>query len=316
MSVMTDYIWNEENRKIVAKLVLSKDIEPGQRARLGSQDICAIREGGGYTDNHIGDIPILIPKVSLLGKLMRKKPVERDHLFVHKGPHQVDLNINASWSTGKMQDITAEMTVNISSREVGPLFELAERSDGNEITPDDLAKAVQRKVEGTFDEYVMKLSDKPTTVEELRAHQYKFDQIVDEEFGKLGVHVTDGVLRYGDDLDTKVDQISKKNAATRRIKDEKSFHRFAEGAQDVEDEIKTMATKGAKSSELAKKSAARLERDIIYQGEDSTRDELAERGEEKIHAAEKRKIEREGELMKAKADSARNLSKKKSEEDE
>ena len=313
---MTDYIWNEENRKIIAKLVLSKDIEPGQRARLGSQDICAIREGGGYTDNHIGDSPILIPKVRLLGKLMRKKPVERDHLFVHKGPHQVDLNINASWSTGKMQDITAEMTVNISSREVGPLFELAERSDGNEITPDDLAKAVQRKVEGTFDEYVMKLSDKPTTVEELRAHQYKFDQIVDEEFGKLGVHVTDGVLRYGDDLDTKVDQISKKNAATRRAEGEQSFHKFAIGTQEVENKIKDMATAGAMTSELAVKAAGRLEKDLVYEGEDITRDEISERRIEKEHAAERRKLEREGELMKAKSDSAHNLSKKKSREDE
>ena len=317
MSVMTDYIWNKENRNIIAKLVLPEDIEPGQRARLGPFDICAYREdGAAYTGNHIENTPMLIPKVSILGKLMRKKPIKRDHLFMHKGPHKVELDINGSWNTGKVQDITAKMEVNISSDKVGRLFVLAGQSEGNEITPDDLAKEVKDKVEGTFAETVMKLSDEPTTKEEFKTLQDEFDQIVDEEFRKLGAQLFKGVLRYIDDLDAKVDHISKTKGAMRRKVDEGSYHKFSGGVQDVEDVIKGKATEGAMSSEGAEKAAGRLEKVIISSGEKVARAELDERLAEKAHAAEKRKAERKGNLMKTKADMFRDLTEKKSEEDE
>jgi len=317
LSVMTDYIWNEENRNIIAKLVPPEDIEPGQRARLEPQDICAYREdGAAYTGNHTENTPTLIPKVGPLGKLMRKKPIKRDHLFVHKGPHKVELDIIGSWNTGKMQDITAKMEVRISSSDVGRLFDLADRSDGNEITSDDLAKEVKEKVEGTFAETVMKLSDEPTTKEEFKTLQDEFDQIVDEEFRKLGVQLFKGVLRYTDDLGAKVDHISKGKQAKRRREDEESYDAFSEGVQGVETNIKDMATEGAMSSEGAKKAAGRLEKAIVSGGEEVSRAELDERLLEKQHAAEKRKIARQRELMKDTSDSFRNLTEKKSEEDE
>ena len=85
---MDDYIWNEENKKIIAKLVLSEDIQPGQRARLSDQDTCAIRENGAYTDNHNSDVPVLRPKPGILGKLIGKRP-QREITFSYITGHMM-----------------------------------------------------------------------------------------------------------------------------------------------------------------------------------------------------------------------------------
>ena len=313
---MEDYSWNKHNDKLIAKLLPFGAIEPDRRARLSNQEICAIMENGDYIDNHTGDCPILIPKPTMLGWLIGKRTPKRDHLFVHKGPHDVDLEIKATWGSGERGRVTAEMTVEIPSRGVGPLFELAGRCDGNEITPDDLAKTVQRKIIGTYAEYVMGLSDKPITEEELRAHQYKFDQIADDEFGKWGVHVTDGVLRYRDDPHTTLGHLSDENAAEREKIDEEGYHDFSGGMADVEKQIKKVATDGAGQDELIKSAGERIGRRVIDAGEDAAIGEVEERKEEKGAAIERRKILREGRLMETKVDAVRRISKKKSEEDE
>ena len=312
---MTDYIWNEENKKIIAKLVLSEDIQPGQRARLSNQDTCAIRENGAYTDNHNSDVPILRPKPGILGRLIGKKVPERDHLFVHNGPHDVDLKINASWRSGQRGGVVAHMTVNISPREVGPLFVLADRSEGMEITPDSLANEVTRNVAGRFAEYVMGLNDKPTTEEELRSHEDKFAQIADNELGELGVHVASVVLRYEDDSDATVSQVSRENAASRRAARERDFHRFSGDTQDVQRGMGIEAAKAAKESDLGKAAAKRIERQIVEVGEDALSGQLEEKRAEGIHDAERRKIERDGAIMKTKADVVRSM-RPESEEDE
>ena len=313
---MTDYIWNEENKKLIAKLVLSEDIQPGQRARLSNQDTCAIRENGVYTDNHNSDVPVLRPKPGILGKLIGKKAPERDHLFVHNGPHDVDLKINASWRSGQRGGVVAQMKVNISPREVGPLFVLADRSEGMEITPDSLAKEVTRNVAGKFAEYVMGLNDKPTTEEELRSHEDKFAQIADNELGELGVHVASVVLRYEDDSHATVSQISDENAAARRGDRERDFHRLGSDVQDVTHHMGIGAAEKAKGSELAKKGEERIAKDIARTSEDILRDGVEELREEDIDDRELRKIKRDGRKMRAKAEVARNLSKPESEEDE
>ena len=314
---MEDYSWNKHNDKLIAKLLPFGAIDPDRRARLGNQEICAIMENGDYIDNHTGDCPILIPKPTMLGWLIGKRTPKRDHLFVHKGPHDVDLEIKGTWGSGKRGRVTAEMTVEIPSRGVGPLFELAGRCEGNEITPDDLAKAVERKIIGTYAEYVMGLSDKPITEEELRAHQYKFDQIADDEFGKWGVHVTDGVLRYRDDPHTTLDHVIAENEAEREKANEEGYHDFSQDMADVEVEIKKVATSGGAGQDELKKSAGeRIGRRVIDAGEDAAIAEVEERKAEKEAAMERKQLRREGRLMETKVDIARRISKNKSEEDE
>jgi len=313
---MTDYIWNEQNKKIIAKLVLSKDIEPGQRARLGDHDTCAIRENGMYTDNHNSETPILRPKPGILGKLIGRKTPERDHLFVHNGPHDVDLKINASWRSGQRGGVIAQMKVNISPREVGPLFDLANRSEEGEITPASLAEEVERNVAGRFAEYVMGLNDKPTTEEELRSHEDKFAQIADNELSELGVNVRSVVLRYEDDSHTTVSQISNENEAERRRARERDSHAFAAGVQGVTATMGRDAVEMAGKSELAKKGAERVSREIARTGEEKLRDGVQEDRDEDLSDRELKKIRREGRVMKAKAEAAREAAKPESEEDE
>ena len=312
---MTDYTWNDEKRNIIAKLVLSKDIAPGQKANLGTHDICAIFEGGGYTDNHTGENPILIPKVSILGKLMRKKPDKRDHLFVHKGPHEVELKIDASWRSGQRSQVVGNMQVTISSGEVGPLFELAQRSDVNEITPADLANAVKANVAGNFAEDVMSLNDKPTTEEEHRSHQNKFAQLADDELGEFGVNVKKVVLRYEDDPHTTASLKADEDDATRRKRRASGKQDFAEGLQDLTDGIGQDAIEKAKESDLAEKAAERIAKHGVRTSEDIGHELIDEQYEEHLSDQELAKIKREGRAMKARTDVARGLSPK-SEEDE
>ncbi|SVD78166.1 uncharacterized protein METZ01_LOCUS431020, partial [marine metagenome] len=104
-----------------------------------------------------------------------------------------------------------------------------------------------------------------------------------------------------------VSQISTENEAERRRAREDDFHDFATGVQGVTRSMGRDAVEMAEESEIAKKGAERVSREIAREGEGKLRRGVAEDVEEDLSDREMRKIRREGRVRKAKAEAAREM---------
>ena len=295
---MNPYIWNAPGSKTIAKLVESHDIEPGTIANLNLNETCAYMEKGVYVGNYTGMRPSLKPKPGILGKMIGRKTPERDHLFVANGPHNVPLKMRANWLTGESGGVTAHMTVEIPSSTLGMLFPLARRTQGGEITPSNLAEAVEVSVGGRFAEYVMGLNKPPTTEDDLRAHEEKFAQIADKELSEFGVNVTDAVLRYSRSEQADADADEASAVIVRQKERAEGFDDFATGVQEVGIEIGKGALEKAADDPLKDVIEERLGGDIVRRGGAQRKRDLEEIDEEAASDREIRRLRREGRLKK------------------
>ena len=304
---MTDYIWNSAGSKTIARLVESRDIEPGTIASLNPNETCAYEEKGIYVGNYTEISPSLKPKPGILGRMIGRKPPERDHLFVANGPHNVPLKMRANWLTGESGGVTANMTVQIPSSTLGKLFPLVRRTQGGEITPTNLAEAVEVSVGGRFAEYVMGLNKPPTTEGELRSHEEKFAQIADKELSEFGVNVTDAVLRYSrsEQADADADEASK--VIVRQTDRADALHEFATGIQDVGTEIGKGALDKAADDPLKDVIEGRLAGEVVRSGGRQRGKDLEETEEEAAADREIRRLRRDNRLKKEKLKIAKEL---------
>lgn len=235
---MTDFLWNPNNDDIIAKYVKSAEIEPGIHAKMHPNQICAYKENGRFVGCYNGIAPLLRPKPGILGRLTGRKAPDRDHLFASKGPHEIILDMNGNWSTGELARITAEMKAILHEDTSGKMFTIAENL--GIVRSKDIANSIRSGLEGRFSEYVIGLSNIPSSEKELRSHEAKFQQLAEIELSEFGLTLKEAVLRYSlsrdqnaEELQSKVDHDAKINTIRREEANVRDRHVFAAGSQDI-----------------------------------------------------------------------------------
>lgn len=277
---MTDFLWNPNNEDIIAKYVKSSEIEPGIHAKMNPNQICAYKEGGIFVGCYTGIAPLLRPKPGILGRLTGRKAPDRDHLFASKGPHEIILDMNANWLTGESAGITAVMKAVLHEDTSGKMFSIAENL--GIVRCKDIADSIRSGLEGRFSEYVIGLSNIPLTVEELKSHEAKFQQLAEIELSEFGLTLKDAVLRYplsrgqtAEELQAKVDHDAEMNAIRREEASVRDKHVFAAGIQDVGREIGIGALDHASSDEESKAATKRrISRKLLDAQERQKNDEI------------------------------------------
>jgi len=277
---MTDFLWNPNNEDIIAKYVKSADIVPGIHSKINPNEICAYREGGIIVGCYTEVSPLLRPKPGILGRLTGRKAPDRDHLFASKGPHEIILDMNANWLTGESAGITAVMKAILHEDTSGKMFTIAENL--GIVRSKDIANSIRSGLEGRFSEYVIGLSNIPSTEQELRSHEAKFQQLAEIELSEFGLTLKDAVLRYplsrgqtAEELQAKVDHDAEMNAIRREEANVRYKHVFAAGNQDIGREMGIGALDHASSDEESMTaSIRRISRKLLDAQERQKKDEI------------------------------------------
>ncbi len=277
---MTDFLWNPNNEDIIAKYVKSADIVPGIHSKINPNEICAYREGGIIVGCYTEVSPLLRPKPGILGRLTGRKAPDRDHLFASKGPHEIILDMNANWLTGESAGITAVMKAILHEDTSGKMFTIAENL--GIVRSKDIANSIRSGLEGRFSEYVIGLSNIPSTEQELRSHEAKFQQLAEIELSEFGLTLKDAVLRYplsrgqtAEELQAKVDHDAEMNAIRREEANVRDKHVFAAGNQDIGREMGIGALDHASSDEESMTaSIRRISRKLLDAQERQKKDEI------------------------------------------